>query len=166
MSLTARLLLTALPLLAAVSSTPALAVEDGQRFKDWMVSCPQAPEGEMTRCFIFQNLAIKENNQPVLSVRVGYVRGPEQPAAVLTVPLGVFLPVGMEIKVDEGEPTRLAYQVCNQGGCLAAMPLTDGRLELFKAGSRATVSFQDGRRQPVSVPVSLSGFTAGFEALR
>ena len=62
--------------------------------------------------------------------------------------------------------TRIPFQVCNQAGCIAALPLADGRLEAFKVGQQAKVSFQDGRRQPVTVPVSLSGFTAGFESLR
>jgi len=156
-------------MLAVLGIAPvSAAVEDGQQFKDWRASCPKPEEGQEVRCFIFQNLAVRESNQPVLSVRVGFVPadGTEKPAVLLTVPMGVFLPVGIEVKVDEGEGVRLAYQVCNQGGCVAALPLDEPRLAQFKAGQRANVTFQDGRRQPVTVPVSLSGFTAGFTALR
>ncbi len=156
--------LVALGFTAPSFATPTAT--DGQQFKDWVASCPKVEGSDEVRCFIFQNLSIRESNQPVLSIRVGIVRGTEQPAALLTVPLGVFLPVGMEVRVDAGEPTRVAYQVCNQGGCIAALPLDEARIKAFKSGQKANVKFEDGRRQPVTVPVSLSGFTAGFEALR
>ena len=162
-----RLFASVFALVAFHVATPsAAAPTDGQQFKDWVAACPEVEGAGEVRCFIFQNLAVRESNQPVLSIRIGYVRGSEQPAALMTVPLGVFLPVGMEIRVDESEPTRIAYQVCNQGGCIAALPMDDARIAAFKAGQKANISFQDGRRQPVTVPVSLSGFTAGFASLR
>ena len=53
----------------------------------------------------------------------------------------------------------------NQSGCLAPLALTEPLIKSLKGGRWARVAFFDVSRREVSVPVSLLGFTAGFNAL-
>lgn len=161
-------LILALIACACVLASPVLAVEKGERFKDWTVDCGKLPGVEQDRCFIIQTVINKENEQPVLQMAVGYLpdeNGANQPAALLTLPLGVALPAGIGIRVDSSKPIRIPYERCVPIGCIAGFPLDENLIGQFKRGSKAEIRIHDGSRV-VALPISLSGFTAGFNALK
>ena len=81
-------------------------------------------------------------------------------------PLGVSLPGGVSITVDDGQPVRLRYERCDGAGCVAPLALGQELIAALKGGRWARVAFFDPSGQEISVPVSLLGFTAGFNALR
>jgi invasion protein IalB len=160
--------LVPLLLLAAALVTPAAHAEpeDGKRFKDWTARC-EAPEGGGPRaCYLFQNILLKKANRQLLHVAVGYQPRTDTAAAVFTLPLGVSLPGGLSLTVDEGKPLRMRYERCDANGCRAPLTLNDGLIKSLKGGRWARVAFFDSNRREVSVPVSLLGFTAGFNALK
>ncbi len=164
--LTASCLLTLAVVIAAPSAFPA--PEDGQKFKDWSARC-ETPKGlDREQCYIFQRLVTKKDEKllPVLHVLVGYITADGNPGLFATVPLGVSLPQGLQIKVDKYEPVAFGYSHCNNQGCLGALALSDDLIAKMKAGRQAIITFHAGSQQPVSVGVSLRGFTAGFNALR
>ena len=163
-----RLMLLSLVLASAWLASPVQAVDKGQRFKDWTAGCEKLPGMDEERCFIYQTIVNKDNEQPVLQMAVGYLPvdgGQDRPAALLTVPLGVALPPGIGMKIDDAEPFRVGYERCVPTGCIAGFPLTDELIGRFKRGNRIEVRVHDGLR-PVAMPISLQGFTAGFDALR
>ncbi|MDX1514297.1 MAG: invasion associated locus B family protein [Gammaproteobacteria bacterium] len=146
---------------------PATAApKDGEKFNDWSARCQTAEDSDQEQCYIFQNLVLKEGGQRVLHIAVMYLRQNNQPAAIVTVPLGVSLPQGVGFQIDEGEKTRFAYERCDASGCTGGLVLTDTLLNSLKKGKQATFSFFSGAGQEIAVPVSLSGFTAGFNALK
>jgi invasion protein IalB len=146
----------------------ASALEEGRRFKDWSARCETPKGAERERCYIFQRLVTKKDDEvlPVLHLLVGYISADGSPGLFATVPLGVSLPHGLQISVDGGEAVSFGYSHCNNQGCLGALALSDQLIAEMKAGKQALVTFHSGSRQPVSIGVSLSGFTAGFNALR
>lgn len=144
------------------------APENGQKFKDWSARC-ETPQGSgEERCFIFQRLVTRKDEKflPVLHVLVGYITEDGSPGLFATVPLGVSLPQGLEIKIDDGEPVSFGYSHCSNQGCLGALALSPELIASMKAGKQAMITFHAGTQQPVSIGVSLQGFTAGFNALR
>ena len=165
-----RVLCCALALIALLGAPASHAqVENGTRFKDWMVRCETGEDAggkQVEVCYIFQRLVLKDGKRPVLEVSVGYMRNDSQPAAFFTVPLGVTLPTGMQIQIDAGKAIRIPFAYCRDTGCVAPMQLENSVLGRFKNGNVATVTFVDGLGQQVPVPVSLQGFTAGFNALK
>ena len=154
-------LLVALLAGAAVEANP----EHGQTFKNWTARCEQAPGTDVERCFIFQNLVLKESGQRLVHVAVGYLAANGQPAAVITLPLGISLPPGAAISVDGGDAVDITIERCDSSGCVGAVALSDALITALKRGREARVSFHDGTRRRIAVPVSLLGFTAGFNAL-
>ena len=147
---------------------PVAQAQQGKRFKDWTVGCDKLPETNDERCFIYQTVATKDKDQPVLQMSVGYLPGEDgkdRPAAFMTLPLGIALPPGIGFKVDEGKMARIQFERCIPTGCVAGFPLTDEVLAQFKGGNKMEVRFHDGVGI-VAVPVSLSGFTAGFGSLK
>ena len=147
-----------LPLLAA-------AAKSGDTFKDWTVQCESARKGTAETCYIFQNLRMKKGEKQLLHMAVGYLAKSGDPAAFLTLPLGVSLPGGVSLSVDDGPPKRFRFERCETNGCLAPLMLNEELIRSLKAGRQARIAFFDSARRQISVPVSLLGFTAGFNAL-
>ncbi len=158
-----------LPLLLVALSTggPVQAgPEHGQIFKDWTARCEQAPGTELERCFIFQNLVLKESGRRLVHMAVGYLAANGQAAAVVTMPLGISLPPGASISVDAGAPRKIIIERCDNDGCVGAVTLTRQLIAELKRGREARISFYDGTGRRIAVPVSLLGFTAGFNSLQ
>ncbi len=140
--------------------------ENGQKFRDWTARCEVNKEKARPACFVFQNLLLKKENKRLLHVAVGYLTASAQPVAFFTLPLGVSLPGGLSITVDDGKPVRIRYERCDASGCLAPLALTDTLVTSLRGGRWARVAFFDSTRREVSVPVSLLGFTAGLKSLK
>lgn len=141
----------------------------GEVHDNWTTKCEKpedAKEDTKEQCFIFQNLVLKEGGQRVLAVAVVYPPEGSDPVALFTLPLGISLPPGAALAVDDGEPVRFPIERCEPSGCRAGLKLEAALLEKMKKGARAQVTFHDGSRRPISVPLSLKGFTAGLQSLR
>ena len=140
--------------------------EHGQAFKDWTARCETPPGSQLERCYIFQNIVLKESQQRVLHMAVGYLAANGQPAVVLTLPLGISLPPGVTISVDDGAAHPVVVERCDPSGCIGAFALDPAMIAALEKGRQARVDFYDGTRRKISVPVSLLGFTAGFATLQ
>ncbi len=158
--------LLCLALLAGGARESVARPENGKAFKNWTVRCEKAKEAEEETCYIFQNLVLKEGGQRVLHIAVGYLPDREEPVALLTLPLGISLPPGGTLQVDDNEPVRFQIERCEPNGCRAGLILRPELLQQFKKGMKAQVTFHDAGRRPISVPVSLQGFTAGLASLK
>ncbi len=139
-----------------------------ERYKDWALSCRTDQASGDRQCSMFQRLVIQETNQVALNVAIGFLRsedGNRVPVAIFTFPLGIFLPGGAEIQVDDAEPFRLQIERCFRRGCQSGVALDDAHLAQFRAGSQANVKIMQDRGQAVDLTVSLSGFSAAYNAL-
>lgn len=136
-----------------------------KQFQDWVYQC--GAEGlKDDKCYIMQNIFIKESGLRLLGVAIGYVGPDESPWLFFTIPLGVFLPTGITMNIDDGEEIKIPIRICLPDGCTSSIKLDKKLLSALKKGSKANVVFVDGNTQKqIKVVVSLSGFTKGFLAL-
>ena len=162
-------LLLLLSQLLATAFIPAHALaeaKDGETFGDWAVKCGAPKQRLEPHCFIFQNVVVKHSGERLLHVAAGHLTIEEKPAAIVTLPLGISIPPGIGFAVDGGETVRLGLEGCEQTGCFGAVSLTEELLATLRAGSEVRVHFHDGNRQKITVPLSLRGFSEGFDSLR
>lgn len=138
---------------------------DGDAFGNWRVSCETDAQDGRKGCFIVQNLVLREGGQRVLQFAIGFVEETPEPIVLLSLPLGISLPPGAEIQIDEGKPTRIVIERCEPNGCRAGMKLKPEMLEAFRNGDHLSVTFYDAKRQPIEVALSLEGFEEGLAAL-
>jgi invasion protein IalB len=137
-----------------------------QKFKDWLMRC-EKPEGQDSEiCFIAQGVTVKENNKRLLSVIVLPVPKDGKFGAIFAMPLGISLPPGVALQIDEGEKVQVPVERCEPGGCRAELVLDDKLLGAMKNGKKAGVTFYDPARRAIPVPISLDGFKAGFDAMQ
>ncbi len=149
-----------------VSSALVLAKPvDGKSFDDWTVRC-EKHHGQKS-CFIYQNLVLQGAGSRLLHIAVGYLPGEKQvPVILVSMPLGISLPPGASIRIDDNEPIRFQIERCEPQGCRGGFKLSKEMLKMFNQGKTATVIFHDGRRKAIEVPLSLKGFSEGLKSLR
>ena len=153
----------ATPISTNSATNPSAKTSEAQ-FKDWASRCVETAE-KVKVCFIFQNLLLSTNKQRLLNVRVGRFSKDKTLTALFTLPLGVSLPGGVSLKIDDRKKIRIRYERCDKSGCLAPLTLRDEQVKAFQTGLKAQVAFFDIRGREISIPVSLLGFTAGLKSL-
>ncbi len=143
--------------------------EGFEQFKDWIKECEKLkdPEGkEIELCQISQTLTNTEINQPMLKVAAGYVPGKDEAVMILTLPLGVILPPGIQLTVGEGKAARVPVTTCLPAGCQAGVQLDKEFTARLKKGKQMIVTFLGPDGKQINAPISLSGFTAGMDSIK
>lgn len=145
----------------------AFALQSGDQFKQWAAECETRDDGS-NACHIFQNLVLSTDasEQQVMRVSIGYPEGSDQPVAVFLMPLGIWLPRGMTLAVDENEPQTFPILVCGSRGCQTTLELQPDMLQTLQKGKQLVVLLFNANQQPVRIPVDLSGITKGMKALK
>jgi len=151
-----------------VDETPKL----GERYAksehgDWILACIRT-EAEVDPCSLLQILEDERGN-PVSEVSLFRLEegGQAVAGATIIVPLETLLPAQLTISVDDAPGKRYNYSFCNPIGCVANIGLTQADIDAFKKGNTASVSLVPAPApdQVISLPMSLSGFTAGYDVV-
>ena len=152
---------------AALLAVPylGLAADTPRSFDDWALRCDDV-ELSAPECHLSQNILRKDSAERVLLVSIGYPQGAAVPIALMTTPLGIYLPTGITVQVDDGEPMHVELERCNEHGCHAGLTLDPTLVEQFRRGRELRVTMHDGSGRRFHFPVSLRGFRSGFAALR
>ena len=132
----------------------------------WTLRCEATGENLTPGCIMFQNLVLKTGGQPVLQFAIGIKPGGGPPTVLLSLPLGIALPPGVTIRIDDGKAANFPVERCEPDGCQAGMKLRDATIDQLRRGHSLEITFFDGQRQPIRMPLSLDGFSSGFEALQ
>ena len=96
--------------------------------------------------------AVLENNAPfVLDVQL---------------PLGLNLPVGAKIQVDDGKTVDLQIQTCENRGCYTSTVIAPDLLAALKSGKQLKLSFQDMAKETITIPIPLADFAAAYDKIK
>ncbi len=133
---------------------------------DWELVCaPSANQaGGVNGCRLIQNHA-NADGQTVLLVTMLSSPKSQGPVAVVSVPKGVYLAPGIELKVDGGQGFKLLYETCNDSGCHAGFKVAGDIGAALKKGRIAAHKIYDAKQQPFTVDVSLQGLGKGLDRL-
>ena len=149
-------------LIIILAATSSVAEQDVEKtFGSWSKICT-AGDGDPHHCQIVQSANQKDTGRRVFHTALGYVDDNDKPILYMTAPLGIFLPRGISIFVDDQPGLRAAVQICDANGCLGLLALEDDFLELLKEGETAKLVFATSAEQNVSVPLDLNGFKKAY----
>jgi invasion protein IalB len=147
-------------------AAPAETKLTERQVKDWMVRCGRQNEQGPEVCGMEQQTTDKEG-RTVMAVFVGKVPNSSDPGLLIMVPLGVLLPAGVMLQIDNGAEMPLQVNRCERQGCRIELLLKPDLLARLKSGSQAKVLFEvfdpEGEQRRLGVPISLHGFTAALE---
>lgn len=132
---------------------------------DWQMRCEVPPGAKVEQCALVQNVAAED--RPNLTLLVIVLKTADQKSRLLRVvaPLGVLLPSGLGLKIDDKDIGRAGFVRCLTTGCVAEVVMDDTLLGQLKGGKSATFIVFQTPEEGIGVPVSLNGFGAGVEKL-
>ena len=156
--------------LGLIMGTASLAPASAQgvvknTFNDWQLRC-EVPAGAKTeQCALVQNVAAED--RPNITLLVIVLKTADAKSRLLRVvaPLGVLLPSGLGLKIDNTDVGRAGFVRCLTTGCVAEVVMEDTLLNQLKSGKQATFIVFQTPEEGVGIPVSLEGFGPGFDAL-
>ncbi|MCA0847627.1 MAG: invasion associated locus B family protein [Salipiger thiooxidans] len=136
---------------------------------DWQLQCLRVPEGTDAEdpCQMYQLLK-DQNGGNVAEVSMFRLSNGGQVTAggTFIVPLETLLTQKLTISVDGGQAKRYDFSFCTQVGCYARVGFTADDVARFKGGKSAKVTIVPALApdQQVELDMSLSGFTAAYDA--
>lgn len=136
-------------------------------FGDWEMRCIRTESGN-DPCQLYQ-LLVDGNGNSVAEINLFVVNGNPEIAAGATIvtPLETLLTANLRLAVDSGEAKVYPFSFCRTIGCFSRIGLTGDEIAGFRKGASARVLIVPAAApdQTVELKASLSGFTAGWNAL-
>lgn len=132
---------------------------------DWQLRCETPAGAQAEQCALVQNVAAED--RPNITLLVIVLKTADGKSRLLRVvaPLGVLLPAGLGLKIDNTDVGRAGFVRCLTTGCVAEVVMEDNLLNQLKGGKQATFIVFQTPEEGVGIPVSLEGFGQGFDAL-
>lgn len=132
---------------------------------EWQTRCETPPGASAEQCALVQNVAAED--RPNISLLVIVLKTADNQSRLLRVvaPLGVLLPAGLGLKIDQTDVGRAGFVRCLNTGCIAEVVMDDTLLDRLKQGETATFIVFQTPEEGVGIPVALNGFAPGFDAL-
>jgi len=136
-------------------------------FGSWEQRCI-TDDADKERCQLYQLLKDGEGNNVAEFSMFNLPAGQQASAgATIIVPLETLLTANLTMKVDTAQPRVYPYTWCSTIGCVARVGFTQAEIDALKKGSRAQLTIVPvvAPDEKVILDVSLSGFTAGYDAV-
>jgi invasion protein IalB len=156
--------------IASSLASPALAAapKDGDKSGDWSFVCPKTDDKKAASCQLVQVLTIEKDGQKGRLLQL--TLAPQADKSIIMVallPLGLHIPSGVAVKVDEQTQRPMILQRCTNAGCEAAMKVDDAMLAEMKKGAALRVGFNtDSKGNTMVAPASLKGLTDALAKLK
>jgi invasion protein IalB len=132
---------------------------------DWQVRCDTPAGAQSEQCVLMQFVTAEDRENVGLTVII--LKTADKKARIMRVlaPLGVLLPSGLGLKIDEADLGRAGFVRCLPNGCVAEVILEDTLLDKLKSGKQATFIIFQTPEEGIGIPISLAGFGEGYDAL-
>lgn len=132
----------------------------------WIARCTSASRDAPLECAIEQNAVLTKTGQTIVLINIRIAPDTRTPVALLQLPLGLNLPAGAKLQVDEGKPVDLQIQTCENRGCYASTPIAPDLLASLKSGKQLKVSFQNMAKEMIAIPMPLNDFAAAYDKIK
>lgn len=153
--------------LAVLIAAPAARAQGVVKSKhgDWEMRCETPPGAAREQCALLQSVAAED--RPNINLVVIVLKTADGKSRLLRViaPLGVLLPSGLGLKIDDVDVGRAGFVRCLPTGCVAEVVMEQKLIDQMKAGTNATFIIFQTPEEGVGIPLALGGFRDGFDAL-
>lgn len=132
---------------------------------DWQMRCESPPGARNEQCALVQSVAAED--RPNINLVVIVLKTADGKSRLLRVlaPLGVLLPAGLGLKIDQADVGRAGFVRCTNNGCVAEVMMDDDLIAKLRNGTAATFIVFQTPEEGIGIPVSLKGFGPGFDSL-
>jgi invasion protein IalB len=132
---------------------------------DWQIRCDTPPGAQNEQCALMQSVTAED--RPNVGLTVIVLKTTDQKARLMRVvaPLGVLLPSGLGLKIDNLDVGRAGFVRCLPNGCVAEVVMDDKLIEQLRNGKTSTFIIFQTPEEGIGFPMSLKGFGEGFDKL-
>ncbi|HEY7298140.1 MAG TPA: invasion associated locus B family protein [Xanthobacteraceae bacterium] len=132
---------------------------------DWQVRCDTPPGAQGEQCALIQSVTAEDRGNIGLTVIV--LKTADQKSRLMRVvaPMGVLLPSGLGLKIDQVDVGRAGFVRCLPNGCVAEVMMDDNLIKQMRNGQTATFIIFQTPEEGIGFPMSLKGFGEGFDKL-
>lgn len=131
----------------------------------WNLFCDTPPGAQSEQCSMVQNVVAEDQPDVGLTVVILKTADGQNWLMRVLAPLGVLLPSGLGLKIDDEDVGRTAFVRCRPNGCIAEAIIQPELMEKLKNGENALFIVFRTPEQGIGVFVSLSGFNEGITAI-
>ena len=133
--------------------------------KDWQIRCDNPPGAKSEQCALIQSVTSEDRANVGLTVIV--LKTADQKSRLMRVvaPLGVLLPSGLGLKIDNVDIGRAGFVRCLPNGCIAEVVMDDNLMSKLRTGKTATFIIFQTPEEGIGFPLSLAGFAEGYDQL-
>src|SRR6478672_9045502 len=165
-SVAAAIALVALVLLVPLTAERAAAQGAVKSVhNDWQVRCDTPPGAQGEQCALIQSVTAEDRANVGLTVIV--LKTADQKSRLMRVvaPVGVLLPSGLGLKIDQADVGRAGFVRCLPNGCVAEVVMDDNLVKQMRTGQTATFIIFQTPEEGIGFPMSLKGFGEGYDKL-
>jgi invasion protein IalB len=145
----------------ASGAAPATPPQPG-----WAARCSSASRDAPLECAVEQTAILQKTGQLIILVNIRMPSDTRMPVAMVQLPLGLNLPGGAKLQVDDGRTTDLQIQTCESRGCYAGTPVGPDLLAALKSGKQLKISFQNLSKETITIPLPLGDFAAAYDKIK
>jgi invasion protein IalB len=133
--------------------------------QDWQIRCETPPGAQSEQCALFQSVVAEDRANVGITVLV--LKTADQKTRLMRVqaPLGVLLPAGLGLKIDNADVGRAGFVRCLPRGCYAEVVMDDNLIKQLRTGQTATFFIFQTPEEGIGFPLSLKGFGEGYDKL-
>jgi invasion protein IalB len=154
------LALTALPAGQAAAQGAVKSVH-----KDWQIRCDTPPGAKAEQCALIQSVTAEDRANVGLTVIVLKTADAKSRLMRVVAPLGVLLPSGLGLKIDNADVGRAGFVRCLPNGCIAEVVMDDELIKKLRSGKTATFIIFQTPEEGIGFPMSMAGFGEGYDKL-
>jgi len=132
----------------------------------WAARCSSASREAPLECAMEQTAVLSKTGQLIVLVNIRVPSDTHTPVALVQLPLGLNLPAGAKLQIDEGKVVDLQIQTCENRGCFASTPIAAEFLAALKSGKQLKVSFQNLAKETATIPMPLADFATAYDKIK
>lgn len=132
----------------------------------WQVNCGRPPGAKAESCALVQSVTAED--RPNVGLTVIFLKSVDGKKQLLRVvaPLGVLLPTGLGLKIDDADVGHAPFIKCAKIGCIAEVVLNDSLIGKLKSGTTAVFIIFQTPEAGIGIPISLDGFETALASLK
>jgi invasion protein IalB len=132
---------------------------------EWQIRCDTPPGAKAEQCALIQSVTAED--RPNVGLTVIVLKTADQKGRLMRVlaPLGVLLPSGLGLKIDNNDVGRAGFVRCLPNGCVAEVMMDENLLTTLRGGQSATFIIFQTPEEGIGIPMGLKGFGEGFDKL-
>jgi invasion protein IalB len=158
-------LVCALAMLAAATSHSIAQGVVRSVHADWQIRCDTPPGAQGEQCALIQSVTAEDRANVGLTVIVLKTVDNKSRLMRIVAPMGVLLPSGLGLKIDNEDVGRAGFVRCLPNGCVAEVVMDQNLIKQMRTGQTATFIIFQTPEEGIGFPMSLKGFGEGFDKL-